>query len=439
MTTGRMDIGGGAGDRPHAVVVGAGFGGLEAAKQLGQLSLDVTVVDRRNYHLFQPLLYQVATGGLNPGDIAEPVRAILRERNVQVILGDVVGIDMDGQHVAIDDGRTIPFDYLVLAAGVRSGYFGHPEWEPHAPGLKTIEDAVEIRRRVLAAFERADRTPDPEDRLQDLTFVVVGGGATGVELAGAIGEIANRSMARKIFRSFDTASAKVLLIDAGSRVLPSFHPSLSKDALDQLRSLGVTVMLDTMVTGIDDSGVDVVSDGIEQRIGASTVIWAAGVEGPSLSTQTGADLDRAGRVLVQPDLSVAGHPEVFVIGDMAHIEQDGAMVPGVAPAAIQGGQHVAAAIRADLGGTARPPFRYVDKGSLATIGHSAAVMEIGRFRASGFVAWVAWWALHIALIVGFRSRVLVMFGWGWSWLTRRRGVGIITREWTPRVDGDEAA
>ena len=345
---------------------------------------------------------------------------------------------MDEHAVALRDSRVIEFDYLVLAAGVRSGYFGHPEWESDAPGLKSIEDAVEIRRRVLAAFERADRATRQDDRQRDLTFVVVGGGATGVELAGAIGEIANRSMARKIFRSFDTSSARVLLIDAGSRVLPSFHPSLSRNALVQLGNLGVTTMLDTMVTGIDDSGVDVSSNGVEQRINASTVIWAAGVEGTSLSAQTGADLDRAGRVLVEPDLSVTGHPEVFVIGDMAHVEQDGAMVPGVAPAAIQGGQHVASAISADQAGTARPIFRYVDKGSLATIGHSAAVMEIGRFRASGFVAWIAWWALHIALIVGFRSRMLVMFGWGWSWLTRRRGVGIITREWAPRADDDES-
>ncbi|MDJ0791630.1 MAG: NAD(P)/FAD-dependent oxidoreductase [Acidimicrobiia bacterium] len=420
-------------ERPQVVVIGAGFGGLEAAKRLSELRVAVTIIDRRNYHLFQPLLYQVATGGLNPGDIAEPVRSILRDRDVEVVLGDVVAIDNDEDHVQLADGRVYPFDYLVVATGMQTSYFGHPEWAVSAPGLKSIEDATEIRRRVLSAFELADRTDDDAERRRSLTFVVVGAGATGVEMAGAIAEVAKHGMARS-FRSFDASQARIFLLDAGSRVLPSFHPSLSRTALRQLNGLGVTTVLGAAVTGVDEQGVDMERSGEADRIEANTVVWAAGVSGSPIGRLVSDDLDRQGRVIVDQHLAVPGRPNVFVIGDLARFDQDGAAIPAVAPAAIQGAQHVASTVSADLDGRTRPRFHYVDKGSMATVGHSAAVMEIGRLRAGGFVAWVAWWALHIALIVEFRSRMLVMFGWGWSWLTRRRGVGIITRPWSPDVE-----
>ena len=415
-------------ERHQVVIVGGGFGGLEAAKRLAKAPVQVTLIDRRNHHLFQPLLYQVATAGLNPADIAEPIRAILRRQaNVEVLLGEVVSVDASADEVVLADGTRIGFDHLVLAAGARHSYFGHDEWEQHAPGLKSVEDALEIRRRVLSAFEVAEGSDDAAEREAALTFVVVGAGPTGVELAGAIAEIATHTLA-KDFRRIDPATATVVLLEGVDRVLPTFHESLSRRAEEQLADLGVDVRTSTRVTGVDEAGVEI--DGSD-RIEARTVLWGAGVAAAPLAQSTGGELDRSGRVVVDGSLAVPGHPNVFVVGDMAAASSGGEPVPGVAPAAVQGGRHVAAAIRADLEGRGRPVFRYRDKGSLATVGRAAAVAEFGRIRLSGFVAWVLWWAVHVALLIGFRSRALVMFGWGWSWLTFKRGARLITTRWSP--------
>lgn len=420
-------------DRPHVVVVGAGFGGLEAAKRLGALPVEVTVIDRRNHHLFQPLLYQVATAGLSPADIAYPIRAILRGRsNIQVVLGEVVDVDTAGRCVALADGEAFGYDYLVLAAGAQTSWFGHDEWRPAAPGLKSVEDAIEIRRRVLQAFERAERFHDTADHETELTFVVVGGGPTGVELAGAIAEIAFHAVSRD-FRHIDPTSARVILLEGGDRLLSSFHPSLSDAAERQLRGLGVQVRLQTMVEHIDDSGVELAGE----RIGTRTVVWAAGVGASPLGAATGARLGPRGTVVVEPDLSIEGHPEVFVIGDLADARSGGEPVPALAPAASQGGAFAARAIAADLEGRPRGTFRYRDKGALATIGRSAAVAELGRLRLTGFVAWVIWWAVHIAFLIGFRSRSMVMIGWAWSWLTFQRGARLITGRWSPSDGADD--
>ena len=412
----------------RVVIVGGGFAGLEAAKRLASAPVEVTLIDRRNHHLFQPLLYQVATAGLNPADIAYPIRAILRrQRNVEVLLGEVSDVDTTGQEVVLVDGERVPFDHLILAAGARHAYFGHPDWERDAPGLKTVEDALEIRRRVLQAFEIAERTSDAAERDAALTFVVVGAGPTGVELAGAIAEIATRTLA-KDFRNIDPTTARVVLVEGLDRVLSSFHPRLSERARAQLEDLGVEVRTDTRVNDVDSGGVDL--DGGE-RIDARTVVWGAGVAASPLAQALDVDLDNAGRVPVDGALAVPGHPRILVVGDMAAAVSGGASVPGVAPAAVQGGSHAARVVRADLEGAPRPAFRYRDKGSLATIGRSAAVAEFGRLRFSGFFAWVLWWAVHIALLIGFRSRALVLFGWGWSWLTFKRGARLITTRWRP--------
>ncbi len=412
----------------RVVIVGGGFGGLEAAKRLASAPVQITLIDRRNHHLFQPLLYQVATAGLNPADIAHPIRAILRSHsNVEVLLGEVVDVDTPAGEVVLADGARVGFDHLVLAAGARHAYFGHDEWERHAPGLKTVEDALEIRRRVLSAFEVAERCPDGEERRAALTFVVVGGGPTGVELAGAIAEIATHTLARD-FRRIDPTTAEVVLVEGVDRVLQEFHPRLSERARQQLADLGVEVRTDTTVTGVDAAGVDLEGGA---RIDARTVLWAAGVAASPLSRSISDDLDSAGRVPVDGSLAALGHRNVFVIGDMAAATSNGAHVPGVAPAAVQGGRHVAEAIRADLDGRPRPAFRYRDKGSLATVGRAAAVAQFGQLRFGGFFAWVLWWAIHIALLIGFRSRALVMFGWGWSWLTFKRGARLITTRWRP--------
>lgn len=422
-----MSRGAGRSTRPRVVIVGAGFGGLEAAKRLGALPVDVTVVDRRNHHLFQPLLYQVATAGLSPADIAYPIRAILREQaNTEVVLGEVVDVDATARRVTLADGEALAYDYLVLAAGAQTSWFGHDDWRAVAPGLKSVEDAIEIRRRVLQAFERAERFHDTADHETELTFVVVGGGPTGVELAGAIAEIAFHAVSRD-FRHIDPTSARVILLEGGERLLSSFHPTLSDAAERQLRELGVQVRLRTMVQRIDDAGVDTGGE----RIGTRTVVWAAGVAASPLGAATGARLGPRGTVAVGNDLSIKGHPEVFVIGDLADVRSDGEPVPALAPAASQGGAFAAASIAADLEGRPRGTFRYRDKGALATIGRSAAVAELGPIRLTGFVAWVIWWAVHIAFLIGFRSRSMVMIGWAWSWLTFQRGARLITGRWSP--------
>ena len=415
-------------DDHHVVIVGGGFGGLAAAKALARDPVRVTLVDRRNHHLFQPLLSQVATAGLNPSDIAYPIRSILRsQRNVSVVLGDVVAIDTDDGNVELADGEIIDFDHLVLATGVTHSYFGNDGWEQHAPGLKTVEDALEIRRRVLLAFELAERSTDPDERREFLTFLVVGGGPTGVETAGAIAEIAMKTLTRD-FRSIDPATASIILVEGADRILGAYPPSLSTKALRQLEALGVEVRLDTMVDGISERGAST-SGGF---IAARTIVWGAGVTASSLGRLVGGEHDRAGRVVVDGSLAVPGRPNVFVIGDLAHAETDGRPVPGVAQGAIQGGRHAAATIRADLAGRPRPEFHYRNKGELATIGRSSGVGVIRGLRLSGWTAWMAWWLVHIAFLIGFRNRILVLIQWGWNYLTFRRGARLITTRWRPR-------
>jgi NADH dehydrogenase len=403
------------------VILGAGFGGLAAARTLRRAAVQVTVIDRTNHHLFQPLLYQVATAALNPGDIAAPIRRILRnQRNAEVFLAEAVSIDPGGRRVVLADGE-MPYDYLVVATGATHSYFGHDEWAPFAPGLKSIEDALEIRRRVLSAFEIAEREPDEARRKAWMTFVVVGAGPTGVELAGTLAEIARWTLARD-FRHIDPAQARVLLLEGTERVLPPYPADLSEKARRQLERLGVEVCTGTFVTGIDAEGVSIGS----QRIEARTVLWAAGVAASPLARSLGAPLDRAGRVRVEPDLSVPGHPEIFVVGDLAHVEQEGQLVPGVAPAAIQMGEHAARNILRALKGQPPEPFRYRDKGSMATIGRAAAVAQIGRLKFSGLVAWLLWLFVHILFLIGFRNRLLVMIQWAWSYVTYDRGARLIT-------------
>ncbi len=413
---------------PHVVVIGGGFGGLAAAKGLADAAVRVTVVDRRNHHLFQPLLYQVATAGLNPADIAHPIRSILASQsNVTVLLGEVVGIDAEAARVTLEDGTEIDFDYLVVAAGTTHSYFGHDEWEAHAPGLKTVEDALEVRRRVLLAFERAELTDDPAERQANLTFVVVGGGPTGVETAGAIAEIAFRTLTRE-FRVIDPKTATVILLEGTDRVLGAYPESLSKKALQQLRDLGVDVRLDVMVTGIDDMAVETSAG----TIAARTTVWAAGNEASPLAALLSTETDKAGRVMVEADLCIGTNRNIFAIGDIAHSVSKGAEVPGVAQGAIQGGAHVARAIRADLSGKPRAAFRYRNKGELATIGRSSAVGTIGPLRLSGWIAWMAWWSVHIFFLIDFRSRLVVLFSWAWSYVTFQRGARLITGPWRPR-------
>lgn len=399
--------------RPRVVIVGGGFAGLNAARSLKGSDVDIIIIDRRNFHLFQPLLYQVAMAALNPSDIAYPIRSIFKsqENVVQVLLGEVTGVDLEERSVDVD-GETVAYDYLVLATGARHSYFGRDEWEELAPGLKTVEDALTIRARVLLAFENADLEPESADRW--LTFVVVGAGPTGVELAGALMEIAVHAMGNE-FDRVDPAKARVILIEGADRVLPPYGPGLSASARRQLEDLGVEVRTDRLVTHIDDGGV-VLSSG--ERIEAGTVLWAAGVQASSVGAMVG-EVDPVGRVIVEEDLSLPGHPEVFVAGDLATV--DG--VPGVAPAAMQMGRHVARVI--DTG--ERRPFRYSDKGSLATIGRARAVADIKGFRFGGFPAWFAWLAIHIFYLIGFRNRFFVLAGWAWHYLTFRRGARIITR------------
>jgi NADH dehydrogenase len=405
----------------HVVIIGGGFGGLYAARALARAPVRVTLVDRRNHHLFQPLLYQVASAGLNPSDIAYPIRAALRkQRNATVLLAEVTRIEPARRRVVLADGE-LDYDYLIVAAGATHSYFGRDEWEAHAPGLKTIEDALEIRRRMLFAFEAAERETDEARRQAWLTFVVVGGGPTGVELAGAIGELSRFTMDRD-FRNIDPTQAKVLLLEGGSSILSSYDPKLRDSAVDQLASLGVEVRLQARVTGIDAGGVWLGGD----RIAARTVVWAAGVKGSPLAQSLGAPLDRAGRVRVTPHLTLPGHDEVFVVGDMATLEQDGQPVPGVAPAAMQMGEYAANAIVAAIDGKHTEAFRYLDKGSMATIGRSRAILESGPVKLSGLLAWLGWLTIHIFYLIGFRNRALVLFQWAWAYLTFGRGARLIT-------------
>ncbi len=406
----------------RVVVIGGGFGGLWAVRALESAPVDITLIDRCNHHLFQPLLYQVATAGLAAPSIAAPLRHILRKQaNVTVLLGDVYSIDPATRRVLVGE-RTLDYDYLIVASGATHAYFGHDDWAPHAPGLKTLDDALNIRARILKAFERAEMETDPQARDGWLTFAVIGAGPTGAELAGTLAEIARHTLAQE-FRHIDPRSAKVLLIEAGNRVLPGFSADMSAKAAAQLTRLGVSVRTGQPVTHIGDDFVAL--DG--ERITARTILWAAGVAASPLGTMLGAPLDRAGRVRVEPDLSLAGRPEVFVVGDLAAVVSNGRPVPGIAPAAKQMGTHAAAAIVASLAGRPRAAFRYRDFGLLATIGRRAAVVEISGLKLSGMLAWWFWLAAHIFFLIGFRNRLVVLLDWAWAYLTYARSARIIVR------------
>jgi NADH dehydrogenase len=418
-------------ETPHRVViVGGGFGGLHAAQRLKRAPVQVTLVDRRNFHLFQPLLYQVATGGLSPANIAAPLRAILRrQKNCEVLLGEVVDFDAQRREVVLTEGR-LPYDTLVIAAGSSHSYFGHDNWSKSAPGLKTIEDATAIRAHVLSAFEEAELTTDPERRRALLTFAIVGGGPTGVELAGALSELARYTL-KHDFRNINPADARILLFEAGPRILPPYPERLSRKAEHSLARLSVTVRDGTMVTDVGPGRVTVKCDDREETIAAETVLWAAGVQASPLAARlaaaTGAKTDRPGHIIVEPDLSLADHPEILVIGDMANCTgRDGKPLPGIAPVAIQQGRYVAKLIRARLGGKPIKPFRYWHLGDLATIGRSAAVARVFGLQFSGYIAWLLWLFVHLMKIVQFQNRVLVFVQWAWSYLTHARGARLIT-------------
>jgi NADH dehydrogenase len=413
------------------VLVGAGFGGLYAAKALKGAPVGLTVIDRRNFHLFQPLLYQVATGSLSPGEIASPIRHVLSgDRHARVWLAEVRDIHVEHRRLLLDAGE-IEYETLILATGAHHHYFGHDDWAALAPGLKTIEDATAIRSRILQAFESAEREPDPDERRAWLTFVIVGAGPTGVELAGALGEIANDTL-RHDFRSINPAEASILLLEGGERVLPSFPPDLGKIAELDLVKLGVRSRTGAVVIGLDNGGVTVRAGDRSERITAKTVLWAAGVQASSLgrilAEHTGTPLDSSGRVIVQPDLTVPGHPEIFVIGDLANFShQTGRPLPGVAPVAMAQGRYVARAIRARLRDETMPPFHYVDKGALATIGRNKAVAAFGRLHISGFLAWIVWLFVHLMYLVEFDNRLLVLVEWVYDYITRNRGARLITK------------
>ena len=408
--------------RARVVIVGSGFGGLTAARTVARLPVQVTVLDRRNHHVFQPLLYQVATAGLSPGEITAPIRWILRGfKNVEVLLEEVVDFNVDAHQVVTKD-REIGYDYLIVASGATHAYFGHEDWEPSAPGLKSIEDALEIRRRVFLAFELAERRAVAGLDTKPLQFVVVGAGPTGVELAGTLAEIARHAMKHQ-FRNVRPEQSGILLIEGGPRVLPTYSAKLSIAAREQLRHLGVEVRTSSVVTRVEPGAVWVG----EEKIAAAVVLWAAGVAASPLGRKLGVPVDRAGRVLVQPDLSIPGHPEVFVIGDLASLrDEHGQMLPGVAPVAIQQGKWVGETIGRDLDGQQRGRFHYRDKGNLATIGRAAAVAQIGGFELSGYFAWLAWLFIHILFLIGFRNRIVVLINWAWAYMTYERGARLIT-------------
>lgn len=418
--------------RPRVVIVGGGFAGLNAAKELAEAPVDIALFDRNNYHLFQPLLYQVASAVLSPAEVAEPIRSILsRQRNCRVLLNEVRGIDPERRVVRHEGGET-PYDFLILAAGATHSYFGNDEWAHHAPGLKTVDDALEIRRRVLLAFEEAEQEADAEARRAQLTFVVVGAGPTGVELAGALKEIATQTIPAD-FRNIDTTTARVLLLEGAPRVLPGMPEELSARAHRDLETLGVEVRIDAMVTGVSSEGVEVGDDAVP----AANVFWAAGVQASPLAAGLGAALDKRGRVITASDLSVPGRPEVFVVGDLAHVPdpryEDG--VPGMAQGAIQGGRHAARIIAAEASGRSgpRPAFRYRDRGSMATIGRNHAVADLGRWRFGGWFAWLLWGVVHVTSLVGFRARGAVLWNWFWNYLKQDKGARLITGSPAPRM------
>ena len=413
---------------PHVAIVGGGFGGLYAARALAHRPVRVTLLDRRNHHLFQPLLYQVATAALNASDIAVPLRSVLRKAtNITVLLAEVEKVELANRRLVLDRGE-MGYDALVLAAGASHSYFGHDEWEMLAPGLKTLEDALEIRRRVLLAYEAAEREQDGAERQALLTFVVVGGGPTGVELAGALGEISRQTIARD-FRLIDPTKSRIVLLEGGSLILPTFPESLSRSAADALRRIGVEVRVRAIVTRVTPDAVWLGGEQIRTR----TVLWAAGVAATPLARTLGVPLDRSGRVLVEPDLSIPVHPEAFVVGDMcAFLHQTGAPLPGVAPVAIQQGRAVADNVLRRLRDAPTRPFRYRDRGSMATIGRAAAVAVVGRLKLAGLVAWLAWLFVHIMFLIGFRNRFLVLFEWAWAYVTWHRGARLITGPWRGR-------
>jgi NADH:ubiquinone reductase (H+-translocating) len=406
----------------HVVIVGGGFGGLYAARALARAPFRVTLLDCKNHHTFQPLLYQVATAGLTPSDIAAPIRRILRhQKNVTVLLAEALTVDVDGRRVLLRDGDAIGYDHLIVATGATHSYFGHPEWASVAPGLKTVEDALEMRKRIFFAFEAAERAEDPALHQEWLTFVLIGGGPTGVELAGTLAEIAAKTLA-KDFRRIDPRDARVILVEAAPTLLGAYVPELREKARLQLERLGVEVRLSTRVTAVDAGGVMLGDD----RLAARTVLWAAGVAASPLVRSLGAPLDRAGRVQVEADLTVPGHPEIYVIGDAATLLQDGEPIPGVARAAIDGGRHAAAEILRGHRGEPRRPFHFDNPGMLATIGRGAAIADFGRIKLSGFVAWMAWLLVHILFLIGFRNRFAVLVEWAVAYLTYDRGARLIT-------------
>ncbi|HKU37332.1 MAG TPA: NAD(P)/FAD-dependent oxidoreductase [Polyangiales bacterium] len=407
-------------EAPHVVILGAGFAGLAAAKALRNAHVKITLIDRSNHHLFQPLLYQVASAALAAPSISTPIRKILRhQQNAAVWMANVRGVDVENKRVLLEGG-TLDYDYLIVATGMTHAYFGHDTWAEHAPGLKTIGEALGVRGRILRAFEAAELESQPEQRRAWTTFVIIGGGPTGVELAGAVAEIAGRTLARD-FRSFDPRTTRVILVEAGARVLPTFSEYLSRCAREQLEHLGIEVRTGQPVSEL---GPDFVQIG-EERIAAQTIVWAAGVQASPIAAELGAPTDRAGRVLVEDDLSLPGHPEVFVLGDLISKQQDGKPLPGVAQLALQSGVHVAKNLRRELAGHERLPFRYVDKGSMATIGRNKAVAQVGRMQFSGILAWMLWLFVHIAFLVEFRNRIGVLFQWAWAYLTWQRGSRVI--------------
>ncbi len=416
--------------RHRVLIVGGGFGGLNAAQALAKAEVQVTLIDRRNFHLFQPLLYQVATGGLSPANIAVPLRAVLkRQKNTRVLLGEVVNFDLERRLAILKDG-TEPYDSLIVATGSQHHYFGHPEWEKFAPGLKSIEDATTIRRRILSAFEKAERCTDAEDCRALMTFLIVGGGPTGVELAGTIGEMAHSTL-RGNFRSIDPAKAHIVLLEGAERILSMFPPKLSAKAVQALNRLGVAVRVNTKVTDVQADRVTIQSGQQTEMIRAHTVLWAAGVEASplakALAQASGAQLDRAGRIVVQPDLTLPGHPEVFVVGDMANYPyQGGKPLPGLAPVAMQQGSYVADLIQRRLRGVPSVPFHYRDRGTMATIGRAAAVADLGWITFSGLLAWLTWLFIHLLYLVEFQNRILVLFQWAWNYFTRNRSARLIT-------------
>jgi NADH:ubiquinone reductase (H+-translocating) len=448
-------------DKHRVIIVGGGFAGLNAARKLDDPRIDLTLVDRRNFHLFQPLLYQVATGGLSPAEVCAPLRAVVhRQRNTRVLLDEVTGVDPEGRRVLLADGRSLPYDTLIVATGATHDYFGHPEWEERAPGLKTIEDATTIRSRILLAFEEAEEAESEEERRRLLTFVIVGAGPTGVELAGAIGELARHTL-RRDFRSYDPASARILLVDALPRVLPPYPESLSAAARRSLEKLGVTIHTGTMVKEIDGSSVTFErkvtretggGDGETERWTeeAGVILWTAGVRAASLADAlaeaTGAETEKTGKIRVAPDLSIPGHPEILVLGDMAYLEDDdGDPLPGIAPTAIQQGKYAAKLVKRRLSGRADSvkPFHYTDKGLLAVIGRAAAVADLRVVKLSGPLAWLLWLFIHIMYLVGFANRVLVLVQWAQSYIARGRGARLITdpregpgAESSPDVEGN---